>query len=269
MGSTDGTNKIAEDHKAKIYSHPYTGFVEPARNFGIQKAMNKWVLIVDADEEISPTLAKYIIAEVKNPRADFYRIPRKNFILNKWIKHAGWWPDYQVRLFKKGMVEWSDKIHGIPETRGIGQDIESNERLAIIHYNYQTVEQYLSRLNRYTGIAAKELYLASRRFRINDLIDLPSKEFIRRYFVWEGYKDGVHGLALSLLQSFSELVIYLKLWELEGFKEEKVELNKIQSDFLYVHRQEQHWFTESLLRTSPSYLERILIRLKRKIFGNG
>lgn len=269
MGSTDSTCNIAKEYKANIYTHPYTGFVEPARNFGIQKAKNKWILVVDADEEVSPDLARYISSEIKNPRADFYRLARKNIIFNRWIKHAGWWPDYQVRFFKKGMVKWSDKIHGIPETKGYGQDLESEERLAITHFNYQTLDQYLTRLNRYTSIAAKELYLFNRRFKLTDLIDPPSKEFIRRYFVWEGYKDGVHGLALSFLQSFSELVIYLKLWELEGFKEERAELSKIQSYYQSEHRKIQYWFIESLIRSSSNSLQSIVMKLKRKLCSYG
>src|SRR3990167_384330 len=126
MGSTDNTCKIAKDFKAKLFSHPYTGFVEPARNFGLSQAKGDWILVVDADEEIPKSLVYYFTHELQRPRFDFYRIARKNIIFNKWVKHSGWWPDYQVRFFRKGMVAWTEKIHGIPLTKGEGTDIEAS-----------------------------------------------------------------------------------------------------------------------------------------------
>ena len=265
MGSNDNTCEIASQFTTKIFQHPYTGFVEPARNFGIQKTKNKWVLVIDADEEIGSGLARYLTSEIKNPKADFYRIPRKNIIFGKWMKHTGWWPDYQIRFFKKGAISWNDQIHGIPLTKGKGQEIEATENLSITHHNYQTIEQFIERLNRYTNISAKQLYLSNVRFSVAKLFAMPVREFVDRFFVREGYKDGVHGLALSILQSLSESVTCLKLWELEGFKQEKIELTKIQRYFQTEHKQKQYWIMESLIRSSSSSIYNILLRLKRKL----
>lgn len=268
MGSTDDTCRIASTFKVKLYDHPYTGFVEPARNFGIKKATSPWILIVDADEEIPKTLANFLEAEVNKPKADFYRVPRKNIIFGKWIRHS-WWPDYKIRLFKKGSVTWVEKIHGVPMTYGSGFDIDAKEELSIIHYNYYSIEQYLERLNRYTTITAKELFLEDRRFKLTDLIEMPSREFVTRFFVWEGYKDGLHGMALALLQSFSELITYLKLWELESFKEDKVSLDKAEKLLTEERKHKQYWLYNTFLNQPHNLLNDLLWRLKRKLAQHG
>lgn len=265
MGSTDKTCQIAASYKAKIYPHPYTGFVEPARNFGIGKAKNGWILIVDADEEIPKSLAKYLLEASQKEDYDYFRIPRKNLVFGKWIRHTGWYPDYQIRFFKKGNVTWTEKIHGVPETKGKGFDIKTEEPLSIIHYNYQSLEQFLERLNRYTNIAAKEMYLSNKHFQVNNLFEAPVKEFINRYFVWEGYRDGLHGLALSLLQSFSEVVTCLKLWELEKFKEEKVTLADIDKMLTVEYRLKKFHLTETELKKEESGWRKLILRLKRKL----
>lgn len=269
MDSMDRTKAIAQEYKAKIFSHPYTGFVEPARNFGIGKANENWILIVDADEEIPKTLAHFLVAEVKQPKADFYRIPRQNIIFGRVLRHSGWWPDYQIRFFKKGWVSWTRKIHGIPLTKGKGCDIEPYHDLSIIHYNYQTVGQFIDRLNRYTSVAAKEMFLNNEHFKISLLFEAPTKEFITRYFTHEGYKDGIHGLALSLLQSFSELVTYLKLWELESFKEDKLTLETAEKLLQEEQRHKKYWLYNAFLNQKHNWFNDLLWRLKRKLAQHG
>lgn len=265
MGSRDKTFSIVSRYTDKVFQHAYTGFVEPARNYGIAKTKNDWILIVDADEEIPKSLAHFLSVEVKKPAADFYRLSRKNIIFGRWVRHAGWWPDYQIRFFKKDTVTWVEKIHGIPLTKGKGLDIESLEDLSIIHYNYQSIEQYLERLNRYTTISAKELFLDNKHFSIDNLFDKPVKEFVRRFFVWQGYKDGIYGLAVSLLQSFSELITYLKLWELEKYKEEKINLIEIEKLLSEEQKIKNYWLIHELLKQPHNIFQKLFWKIKRKI----
>lgn len=265
MGSRDKTLDIAKSFKAKIYEHPYTGFVEPARNFGLSKAKGDWILVVDADEEIPKSLAHFLSLEVQHAKYDFYRIARKNIIFNKWIKHAGWWPDCQIRFFKRGAVNWTEKVHGIPLTRGSGTDLEAIEDLSLIHYNYQSIEQFLERLNRYTSISAKELFISNRKFSHKDLFEVPAREFINRYFLWEGYKDGVHGLVLSLLQSFSELSVFLKLWDLEDFKEERISLEQTSQLINREYKEKKYWVFKALLKQTNNIFLKALLKIKSKI----
>jgi len=259
MYSTDKTLEIAKKFGAKIFSHKYTYIVEPARNFALRQAQGDWVLILDADEEISPELAKILKHLAENHESlNYYRLPRKNIIFGKWIRHSRWWPDYVIRFFKKGSVRWSEKIHSVPLTRGEGHDLEAKEVNAIIHYNYKSISQYLSRLDRYTTIQAKDLMESGYKFSWQDMLKKPMGEFLSRFFVGESYKDGLHGLAISLLQAFSELIKYLKVWEKENFVSQDITdyhevLEENINDYL-------HWQGKS-----SGLIGKIRLKIKKKI----
>lgn len=222
MESTDGTASVAAQLRAKVFRHPHVGYVEPARNFALSKATGDWILILDADEEVSRPLLDHLYAIMQSNRYDYVSIPRKNLIFNQWIQHSGWWPDYNIRFFKKGSVTWKDEIHSRPTTFGEGAKINPDPEHAIIHHHYQSVSQYVERLNRYTDHQLKILEKSDYQFYWSDLLSKPANEFFRRYFAEHGYKDGLHGLALALLQSFSELVLYLKAWERSGFISQEI-----------------------------------------------
>ncbi|MBI3443208.1 glycosyltransferase family 2 protein [Candidatus Woesebacteria bacterium] len=249
MYSEDDTVEIAKKYGAKVFEHKKTGYVEPARDFAISKATNDWILILDADEEVTKSLANKLKEIIKNPKADYYRLPRKNMIFGKWMKHTRWWPDYNIRFFKKGYVSWSEEIHAVPITQGEGADLSAKEESAIIHHNYDSVDKYLERMFRYTKVQSEMLLKNGYVFKWQDLIEKPLNEFLGRYFVGEGYKDGIHGMAISLLQGFSELTIYLRVWEKQGFderevskKELKVEFEKAIKDFKWWLRKKFSFF---------------------------
>ncbi len=262
MNSTDRTLEVAKEFGARIFKHERTGYVEPARNYAISKANNEWILILDADEEVPDSLSQKIKSIVENPQADYFRIPRKNIIFGKWIKHSRWWPDYNIRLFRKGYVSWSEIIHSVPTTKGVGLDLEPEENNAIIHYNYQKVEQYIERLNRYTTVQAKNKLNEGYKFQLSDLIRKPFNEFLGRFFEGEGYKDGLHGFALAVLQSFSEFIVYLKLWEMQGFKEEPFELEGVIAEFKEAESDLHYWESDALLKKVGSLKERIKRKFK-------
>jgi len=257
--SSDRTVEIAKKLGAKIYRHKRDRFVEPARNFSFQKATGDWILILDADEEIPTALAKKLKVLAKKKGVNFFGVPRKNIIFGKWIRHSGWWPDYNIRFFRKGCVRWSEKIHSVPLTRGKGEDLEAKENNAIIHYNYQSISQYLERLNRYSDIQSQELIKIGYQFKWLDLIDKPKNEFLSRFFANQGYRDGLHGLVLAFLQTFSELITYLKVWEKEGFKEKDVA--SLEGEFKKANQELNHWFLQKKIKESNIF-KKILLRLK-------
>ncbi len=262
MESEDKTVEIAKSLGAKVYTHKKTGYVEPARNYAISKASNPWVLVLDADEEVPEKLAEKITQILKNPKADYYRIPRKNIIFGRWMKHSRWWPDYNIRLFKKNSVSWNEVIHTVPMTQGVGGEIEEKEEYAIIHHNYDSVEKYLERMNRYSSLHAALLVKEGYKFTWKDMILKPSNEFLSRYFFGEGYKDGIHGLALSLLQAFSELAVYLKVWQKEKFVDQNPKLDEVISVIREQEKDLHYWVSDSLFRQSGSLGDRIRRKLK-------
>lgn len=259
MYSTDKSVEIAKKFGAKIFLHKHIYIVEPARNFALRQAQGDWVLILDPDEEISPELSKILKHLAANHEGlNYFRLPRKNIIFGKWIKHSRWWPDYNIRFFKKGSVRWSEKIHSVPLTRGEGRDLEAKEVNAITHYHYKSISQYLSRLDRYTTIQAKDLVESGYKFSWQDMLKKPMGEFLSRFFVGESYKDGLHGLVLALLQAFSELVKYLKVWEKENFGDQDINaynevLEENINDYL-------HWQGKS-----SGLIGKIRLKIKKKI----
>jgi glycosyltransferase involved in cell wall biosynthesis len=260
MHSEDATVEIAKKAGAKVFTHNREGYVEPARNFAINKASGDWILILDADEKISSSLSKKLKKIINNSDAQYFRLPRKNIIFGKWIKYSGWWPDYNIRFFKKGYVEWNEIIHSVPITKGKGADLEANKENAIIHNHYETIEQYVNRLNRYTTYHAKNINKRGYVFKWRHLITKPSDEFLSRYFGERGHKDGVHGLALSLLQAFSELVLYLKLWQLGGFQRQTVETGKVIGELKSAQKNANYWYANTLFVLNGEIIQ----RLKRK-----
>lgn len=261
MNSEDKTVEIAKDLGAKVYLHKRCAYVEPARNYAISKALGDWVLILDADEEIPESLSKKIRKLIQN-KADYFRIPRKNMIFGKWIKHSGWWPDYNIRLFRKGHVTWNDEIHSIPLTEGKGEELKAGEENAIVHHHYESIDQYIKRLNRYTSVQAKDLLSKKYDVTWKDFIKKPSEEFFSRFFKGEGYKDGTHGLALSLLQSFSQLVVYLKIWEARKFVDRTIEIRDFNDDISSIQKNLNYWKADSQFNASGGIVNKIKRKFK-------
>ncbi len=261
QSSYDKTREIAEKYNAKVFEHKEVPYVEMARNFGIGKATGEWVLILDPDEEILPALASNIKELITNTKADYFRIPRKNIVFGKWLKHSRWWPDMNIRLFRKGYVNWTDKIHVPPETKGEGVDIEANEEMAIIHHHYDSISQFLERMDRYTTQQVNLKLSDNYEFIWKDLISKPSNEFFSRYFFGKGYKDGVHGLALSLLQAFSELVLYLKLWQEQKFITSDPSLQNVIGVINKSQKDLRYWENDALFSETKS----LTARIKRKL----
>jgi (heptosyl)LPS beta-1,4-glucosyltransferase len=271
MESADETVTVANKLGARVYKHKWMGYVEPARNFAIGKAKGEWVLVLDADEEVGEKLKENIKYQISNIKQNskfrnitYIRIPRKNIVFGKWLQYSRWWPDYNIRFFKKGFVDWSENIHGVPETRGEGMDLPAQEELALTHYHYNSVSQFVRRMDRYSAQQLKVLQNRSYIFRWQDLISKPVDEFLSRYFAGEGYRDGLHGLALALLQGFSELVLYLKAWEDEGFREQRVDLE----DFDGVIRKSAKdfaWWMGNYYEKSKKLVLSLVWKVQRKL----
>lgn len=264
MQSDDNSAVLAKKLGAKVIFHKRLEFVEPARNFAISKASNEWVLVMDPDEEIPEPLSNRLKEIVKKPIVSTYvEIPRKNIIFGKWMKASMWWPDYKPRFFKKGHVIWSDRIHRPPHTQGQGIKLPAAERWAYIHHHYDSVSQFIERLNRYTEVQAKELLRDGHEFKWPDLIQKPLSEFLGRYFANRGFEDGLHGLALSLLQTCSSLAVYLKLWEMKEFGQQELKLSDIKLETEKGVQEINYWFKYGNLSKNP--LKKFLQRIGNKI----
>jgi (heptosyl)LPS beta-1,4-glucosyltransferase len=263
MGSTDQSRQIALKYHAKVYHHQPLEFVEPARNYGIRQSHCHWVLLLDPDEFLGKTLKTELKLITQRSDIDYVKIPRKNIVFSKWIRHTGFWPDYLVRFFRPKVVIWQDKIHSQPITTGRGLTLLVSEKLAIRHRHYSSISDYLIRSIRYSSIQASELEQAGYKLKISDFILKPIQEFNSRFFANEGYKDGLHGLIISILQAFAESFIYLQLWEKRGFKEKTLSKESFVSASQEATFEFHHWFTRYFIHEySNNIFKNFMIKVR-------
>lgn len=215
-GSADRTVEIAESMGARVYFKEWEGY-GPAKKEAVNKASGKWIISLDADEELTPELAKEISDTVQNETGyNGYYIKRKTSFLGRWILHCGWYPDYILRLFQKSYGQFTDAV--VHEKVIInGQSGRLNNE--ILHYSYTNLEQYFEKMNRYTALGAKQAYSQNKRAGWFDIVVKPVVSFIKHYFVKRGFLDGLEGFIISALSSLGVMIKYLKLRQLE--KDEK------------------------------------------------
>lgn len=209
-----GNSKV----KIKTIKEPVP-YVELIREKSKEYAANEYILLLDPDEIVSPGLAKIMIDNMDG--FDYFRIPRKNLIFGRWIKHSRWWPDYQVRLFRKSFVKWPTIIHKQPVTKGKEYVVGATEDNALLHYNYENLDEYLSKARRYAKSEAREFVENKIPLTHDETVRRSLNEFFSRYFAGEGYKDGVQGFILACFQMFYYFLVYFYYLEANGYKHEK------------------------------------------------
>jgi glycosyltransferase involved in cell wall biosynthesis len=212
-GSNDETTAIARQYTERVYTDPWRGF-GAHKNLALDRATHPWVLSLDTDERVTPELERRIRQLLAGgAEAAGYLVPRRNYFLGRWIRHGGWYPDYVLRLFRRDRGRFRERaVHEAVEVAG------PTARLAepIEHYTYDSVSAYLARMDRYAGLAAEELQRAGARCTPLDLLLRPPATAFKMYVLRQGYRDGVHGLALAGLYAGYTFAKYLKLWELEA-----------------------------------------------------
>ena len=240
--TTDDSLKVAQRHTKKAFKLKHEKLFHVNKQKVVNKATQPWVLWLDADEVVDKDLVTEIRKVIKAKNVNGYYVPRKNYIFNKWIEHTGWYPDYQLRLFKKGKVVWPCvSIHEDPVVEGETQSLKGH----LVHQNYTSVGQYLEKLNKYTSLDAERLRAEIKSPYIKHVLVRPLDELIKRLVAEKGYKDGLHGLVLSLLQAFYELVVVVKIWEMNKFKPEEAEiLRKVEKQGKVLQKAFKWWKRE-------------------------
>jgi len=197
-------------------------YVEIIREKTKDFVKSDYVFFLDPDEIVTPKLKTIIKSHLVS--YDFFKIPRKNIIFGRWIKHSRWWPDYQVRLFKKNKVKWPKIIHRQPKVSGHGFEVEAKEEFALVHHNYRDIDEFLSKAKRYAKYEAQEFVDEKKEYGFSITIKRSLNEFISRYFAAKGYKDGKQGFVLAMLQMIYYFFVYFYYLEMKKFKtEEKID----------------------------------------------
>lgn len=260
MKSDDNTVEIAKGMGAKVISVPDAKFADPARQLGLERAKGPWILVLDADEEIPKSLAELFQQLTENSTVHAYEVPRKNLIFGQWA-HTGWWPDYIIRFFQKGSVTWPGRVHALPEAKGTIVRLEAKEEYAIIHHNYESVEQFITRMNRYTSLEA------SQKEDSKSLVKSFFDEFERRYFQDQGLLQGTYGYSLSLLQAMYMLVAQIKRIEQRGFSVDSPHntMVQVEEELDDVYRDLCYWIADMHVKHDRSMFSKIYWRVRRKL----
>ena len=225
MQSVDKTVDLAKKMGAEVHFSPQFTYVEPAREFGINKARTHWVFLLDTDERITKELAKEILnliektESVEEERSDgktesvktHFKIPRKNIFGNfKWLKHGGWWPDYQIRLInKKSFKSWPKEIHSTPVITGKTGYLQN----PIEHYFHGDLESMVKKTIIFEDIESSLLFKANKKVKTYTFFRKFLGELYRRLIKDFGFLDGEIGIIESIYQAYSKTITYLFLYE--------------------------------------------------------
>ena len=209
--STDDTVAIARKFTDKVIVRPWPGYIAQ-KNFAAEQARHDWIVSLDADERISPPLGQEIRELLqRGPQAAGYRMPRVTFHLGRWIRSTDWYPDYQLRLYDRRRGRWAGRyVHESVKVEGPTADLRGE----ILHYAYRDLGHHLQTMDRYTTLAARQMYEDGRRAGWLDLALHPPAAFLRNYVLRAGFRDGVPGLIVSAMNARYVGLKFAKLWEL-------------------------------------------------------
>ena len=212
-GSEDRTLEIAREQGARTYQDAWRGF-SGHKNLALTRCTHPWALVLDADERVTPALRDEIERVLGDPKAlDGYLIPRRNYFLGQWVSRCGWYPDESVRLFRRDRGRFAERaVHEAVVVDGhVGR-----LRSPLDHFTYDSIGDYLRRMDRYSTLAAEELRRGGRSACLFDLIGRPAWTFVRMLLVQRGWREGWRGVILSGLYACYVFSKYAKLWELRA-----------------------------------------------------
>ena len=265
--STDMTSEIAKKHKAKVVNRKNNLMLNVNKNYGFTQARHEWILSLDADERVTPELKDEIISQFltfNSQTVNGFWIPRKNIIFGKWIQNSIWWPDYQLRFFRQGKGKFAEKdVHEMLDVNGETQKLES----PILHQNYESVSQFIYKMDKiYTENEAKNIIDSGKDLLWYDALKMPAADFLKTFFLQKGYKDGLHGLTLSLLQAFYAEITFMKVWEKKGFREHNNEnfLTEVIKQAYEISYEFRFWILSAMIENTQNTRLKLYYRVLRK-----
>jgi glycosyltransferase involved in cell wall biosynthesis len=208
--SSDKTVQLAREFTDRVVVRPWPGYAAQ-KNFGLEQATGDWILSLDADEEVPRELREEVFATLEaGGCAAGYQIPRRNIMWGRWIRHGGLYPDWQLRLFRRGQGRFVARaVHESVDVTGTVGRL----RNPLLHRSYRDLADFLARADRYSTLAAEEWVRSGRPARATDLVLRPAGRFLSMYLARGGFLDGWRGFLLAVLYAYYVFVRSAKTWE--------------------------------------------------------
>lgn len=208
--SQDKTRELAKHMGARVFDEPFRGYRDQKQR-AVDLATTDWILSLDADEALSPELAAEIQSLLNDsPKFAAYEIPRLSFHMGRWIRHGGWYPDRQIRLFNRQLCKWEKgHVHEKISTPSLGR-----LQTSIQHWVFENLSDQVNTNNHYSSLGAKDLFERGKIFTLVHLLFKPVSKFVETY-IWKlGCLDGMPGFIVAVGAAYSVFLKYAKLWEM-------------------------------------------------------
>jgi glycosyltransferase involved in cell wall biosynthesis len=211
--STDRTVEICRQYTERVVQRNWAGYRDQ-KAFAHSLATKDWVLLVDSDERVPPDLRDEINLTLSSDAGGYagFSVPRLVFYLGRWWRRGGWYPDYDVRLFRRERATWGGTD---PHEKILVDGKVRRLRHPLQHYSYRNIEDHVQRINHFTSISARELWKEGKRCHLGDALFRPAFRFFRSYVLKRGFLEGFAGFYVAVTAAVYVFLKYAKLWELE------------------------------------------------------
>jgi len=223
--STDRTVEIARQYTDRVIQRPWAGYRDQ-KAFAHSQATRQWVMLVDSDERVTPELRDEIQRALAGDGGGYmgYAVPRLVFYLGRWWRRGGWYPDYDVRLFRRDKATWGGAD---PHEKILVDGAVRRLQHPLHHFSYRNIDDHMERINRFTSISSRELRKEGGQWRLADALLRPAFRFFRSYILKRGFMDGFAGFYVAVTAAVYVFLKYAKLWEIE--RDEKDDVGRKES----------------------------------------
>lgn len=209
-GSTDRTEGVAREHGAAFFTREWTNYAEQ-KNFAAGCAKNEWILSMDADEELSSALQTAILDwKKREPNFRVYEMARRTWYLGAWIKHSGWYPDFQRRLYRRDAAEFLGIIHESLRFEGRPGRLNGD----LLHYTARSFAEHEANVEKYSGLSAQQMFAAGKRSWRGGVWVATPWSWFQNYFLRGGFLDGYRGALIAQMAARTVRMKYEKLGKL-------------------------------------------------------
>jgi len=215
--SNDGTYELCKRYTDKVYQREWPGHRDQYQ-YAADLTTLEWIMFVDADEEVPQELAEEIRREISNGAGGFdgFVVYRRTYYLGRWIRYGGWYPDCEIRLYRRNKGKWEGGLHAKIAVEGKVGSLKNQ----YLHYTYRDLSDQIQTIDKYSGIAAMDLLSEGKRFSLFKLLFHPPFRFLKEYVLKSGFRDGIPGLIIIVATMFYVFIKHAKLWELIHVKKE-------------------------------------------------